>query len=332
MDGQQPLVSICVISYNSSEFVLETLESAKAQTYKNIELIISDDGSSDNTIEICKNWLSGNKERFVRTELITVEKNTGIPANCNRAVKAAKGKWIKLIAADDILLEDCIIDNIEYVRNHPKIMILFSTMQPFLEENGERKFLEPVKLSQPFLDLTADQQFVEIIFGKMPGVAPTAFIAQQLYEELDYYDEEFKLAEDYPFWLKCTSHQHRFVAMDKLTVLYRRHDNNTGIIKVVNGTIYKDRIQIFNQYLNRIIATEYSTKELTKYYKANYLSFIHYGNYSYNIEALKALRQKAEIGNTFYRLVSFNLFLFKKANIKSRILKGIYYRILYKIY
>jgi alpha-1,3-rhamnosyltransferase len=71
---EQPLVSIVVITYNSSDYVLETLESAKDQTYKNIELIISDDCSTDNTVEICKNWLEENKERFKHTELITVKK------------------------------------------------------------------------------------------------------------------------------------------------------------------------------------------------------------------------------------------------------------------
>ena len=102
-----PLVSIIVITYNSSKYVLETLESAKAQTYQNIELIVSDDCSTDNTVEICHNWIEQNKERFVRTELITVEKNTGIAPNCNRGVKAAKGEWVKLIAGDDVLHQNC---------------------------------------------------------------------------------------------------------------------------------------------------------------------------------------------------------------------------------
>ena len=99
-----PLVSISVITYNSSKYVIETLDSAKAQTYQNIELIISDDCSTDNTVEICKNWINDNKERFVRTELITVKKNTGISPNCNRANNAANGEWIKEIAGDEIEL------------------------------------------------------------------------------------------------------------------------------------------------------------------------------------------------------------------------------------
>lgn len=54
---KNPLVSVIVITYNSSKYVLETLNSVAAQTYDNIELIISDDCSVDNTVEICRNWL-----------------------------------------------------------------------------------------------------------------------------------------------------------------------------------------------------------------------------------------------------------------------------------
>ncbi|MDR0890977.1 MAG: glycosyltransferase [Endomicrobium sp.] len=51
-----PLVSVCVITYNSSKYVLETLESIKTQTYQNIELIVSDDCSTDDTVEVCENY------------------------------------------------------------------------------------------------------------------------------------------------------------------------------------------------------------------------------------------------------------------------------------
>ena len=103
-----PLVSIIVISYNSSKYVLETLESAKAQTYQNLELIISDDCSTDNTVKLCDTWLKDNKSRFTKTKLITVEKNLGIPKNCNRALYTAEGDWTKLIAGDDILMPNCV--------------------------------------------------------------------------------------------------------------------------------------------------------------------------------------------------------------------------------
>lgn len=323
-----PLVAICIITYNSADFVLETLNSVKDQSHQNMELIISDDASSDSTVELCKNWLQENSGFFLRTQLITVDQNTGIPANCNRALKATHGKWIKLIAGDDILLKDCIADNIKYIRKNPETELLFSAMRPFLVENKEKKFFEAVKLSQTFLDLNADQQFVEIIFGKMEGVAPTAFIAKELFNKLGYYDEEFKLAEDYPFWLKCTAQKYRFVSMDKLTVLYRYHSNNTGVAKVLNGTLYRDRIRIFKQYLSRLLATENGRTEFAKYYKANCFSFIKFCTESENLELLQNVKKTSKISNLYYLMMRKYLLTFSKNNMISRLLRSFYYRIL----
>lgn len=69
-----PLVSVSIITYNSSSTILETLDSIYSQSYQNIELIVSDDCSTDNTVEICKKWIDEHKDRFVRVELLTVEK------------------------------------------------------------------------------------------------------------------------------------------------------------------------------------------------------------------------------------------------------------------
>ena len=85
--NNSPLVSVCIITYNSSNFILDTLESVKVQTYKDIELIISDDGSKDNTVEVCRKWLMLNKKRFVNIVLLVSEQNLGISANYNRAIK-----------------------------------------------------------------------------------------------------------------------------------------------------------------------------------------------------------------------------------------------------
>lgn len=76
MDNNQllPLVTVCVVTYNSEDFILETLESIKNQTYKNFELIISDDGSSDNTLTVAKKWLEKNDKYFVRTHVVSTEK------------------------------------------------------------------------------------------------------------------------------------------------------------------------------------------------------------------------------------------------------------------
>ena len=102
MEYKKTLVTIGVLAYNSAKTILETLDSIALQTYDNIELIICDDGSTDNTLVVVKTWLKEHVSNFYRTEIVTVNQNTGTPANCNRLLKHSNGEWLKMIAADDL--------------------------------------------------------------------------------------------------------------------------------------------------------------------------------------------------------------------------------------
>ncbi len=97
------LISVVVICYNAETTITETLESVKRQTYPNIELVISDDCSKDSTVDITKEWIERNKERFSNTRLLNSKKNKGVVANCNRGIGAAKGIYIQCVAGDDRL-------------------------------------------------------------------------------------------------------------------------------------------------------------------------------------------------------------------------------------
>lgn len=116
-------VSVIVITYNSSKYVLETLESVKDQDYPNIELIVSDDCSTDDTFEICKKWVDENKSRFSRATVVQTEKNGGICVNYNRGLKEVQGEWVKYIAGEDILMPNCISAFVTSIKRSDKIMI-----------------------------------------------------------------------------------------------------------------------------------------------------------------------------------------------------------------
>ena len=77
---KEELVSVVVVTYNSALTIVETLESVKNQSYQNIELIITDDASKDNTLKLCKDWLDQNGNRFPLFRIIESEKNTGVAA------------------------------------------------------------------------------------------------------------------------------------------------------------------------------------------------------------------------------------------------------------
>lgn len=108
------LVSVIVLSYRSAETIVETLDSIKNQTYPNIELIVTDDASPDNTVQVVRKWIAENKGALASIKLITSDKNTGLPANINRGLKVAKGTYYKGIAGDDYMTKDAIESYVQF--------------------------------------------------------------------------------------------------------------------------------------------------------------------------------------------------------------------------
>lgn len=250
-----PLVSINVITYNSSKFVLETLESAKAQTYQNIELIVSDDCSTDNTVEICREWIEKNKDRFVRTELITVEKNTGIAANCNRAVKACRGEWIKGIAGDDALMHNCIDVYIDHIKEFPNKLVLYSNVAHYIgtlkEEQRQEIFkTENLKISQP--EIKAKEQF-EILLRINKVWAGSLFIARKIFDEIGYYDDSVRLWEDRPMLLKITKNDIKLHFVNFISCKYRLNPNSVQSQKNKQQLITSFQLERDLYYINNYL-------------------------------------------------------------------------------
>lgn len=218
---EMPLVSVPVITYNSAKTVVETLESIKAQSYPNIELIISDDCSVDNTVELCKIWTAKNKGRFERVEIITVEKNTGVAGNCNRAYAACKGEWVKSIAGDDILLPNCIQDCTTYVLEHPNTIYLFGRCFAFGANENECKQID-LFFDYSFFSLTPDEQLHRLVYERncVPGV--TMFYNRERSNQIGVKDDSrIPLLEDWPRWINLLRAGVKFHFIDKVLVKYR---------------------------------------------------------------------------------------------------------------
>lgn len=111
MNFEKGLVSICIPTYNGAAHIRETIDSVLSQSYKNIEIIINDDGSSDDTLEIVRSF---NDKRI---KIYENEKNRGLPGNWNEAVKRAAGEFTKVLCQDDILAPDSIRYQAEALNN-----------------------------------------------------------------------------------------------------------------------------------------------------------------------------------------------------------------------
>lgn len=243
---QNPLVSIVIVTYNSAKYVLETLESAKCQIYQNIELIITDDHSTDQTLEICQKWITENKKRFVRTQLVTSEKNTGISPNCNRGFQLVQGEWVKSIAGDDILNPDCINTFLKYAESNPKASFIFSDMEIF----GDDECFEKREFVRAWLNrslrifekvTTSEYQHRQILISNTVS-APSMFINSKSFQDLGGFDEDIKLTEDRPLWLNATKKGYKILAIREKLVRYRV--NGTS---VQTGERYKIAKELFLQ-------------------------------------------------------------------------------------
>lgn len=230
------LVSVLLITYNSSRFVLEALDSIHAQSWQDLELIISDDCSNDNTVEICEAWLEQNKERFARTELITVEFNSGIAANCSRALVAARGEWLKYCAGDDALLSDCIANNMEYIQVHTDTRILFSYTRMYRDKFQDAMFirLNPVQPPVSIMNevITPRIQYHRLLVTDCITYTPSSFIHRQTLIGVGGFNQQSQIQEDYPLWLRMTKAGYKLHFMEKETVLYRQHDAATNNMKI----------------------------------------------------------------------------------------------------
>ena len=253
MENKNPLVSIVVITYNSSDFILEALESCKNQTYKNIELIISDDCSTDNTVKKCREWLSNYTNRFERAIIIETKKNTGISANLNRGVNATRANWFKLTAGDDLLLNNCIEDNVNFILSSKEdINIVSSIKISFtVDSNGKKFFFSSGEKSVFFnKNITPEDQY-QLALRHISPTPNTWFLKKKAFVDVGGCDERFPMIEDIPLKLKLLIAGNKFYRLDTKTVLYRVH-NKSVRIKSSDNLIYKD------WFLNSLIPMKYT--------------------------------------------------------------------------
>lgn len=246
-----PLVSVPVITYNSSKTVLETLESIKSQTYQNIELIISDDCSTDDTVQLCQEWVDKNIDRFVNALVIEAPINTGISANCNRAERACQGEWIKIIAGDDILLPECIESLIGYVSNTPDAYIVFGRFVAF---GGNEELCRNVQnlydRNNDILDGLSVEEQKEYVLKCIVPHAPVCFYNRLKFLECGIiYDERIRNVEDYPRWMNVLSKGINFHFLDKYIVKYRVGEGVSFGSREQSAEMYKCRMQIYFYYI-----------------------------------------------------------------------------------
>lgn len=243
-----PLVSIPIVTYNSAEFIIETLESVKAQTYPRLELIVSDDCSKDNTVTLCREWLTKNDSRFVRTQLIEAKHNTGVSANLNRAEAACTGEWVKFLDGDDLLLPTCVQDYMDYVEKHPETIYMFSRIEAFgASEERNRYFTEKV-FDYAIFDLDARKQYEKLIWQNCIMSSTCMYNREKNVELGLRNDERIPLLEDWPRWINVTKKGVQLRFLDKVEVKYRIHEKSLSTSGTISPSYRRSNMLLCKYY------------------------------------------------------------------------------------
>lgn len=227
--ANQELVSVGVLTYNSSNTILETLDSIYNQSYQNIELVISDDCSKDDTVKICREWIAKHNDRFERTIIIANERNKGTSANMNTLHHELRGVWMKGIAGDDVLLPSCIEDCMNYVKEHDAVQWLVGKTKKYIDNIREDCLVKEDHLYTPkrlsALNGSLEEQRRAIVDYSFIE-APAMFMKTEIIGSVGGYNEEYRLIEDWPMHLKLLNAGIKCYFLDKYLVGYRQSANS----------------------------------------------------------------------------------------------------------
>lgn len=285
------LVSIQVLSYNSEDTIVETLDSIKNQTYQNLELIVSDDCSQDKTIEIAKVWIEENAWRFTNVNFLTIDHNTGIPANLNRALKASHGEWSKDIAADDILLPNCIEACVNFISSNKEINWVVGKSRVFRDIFNdtnlvEDSFLYPAEKIKVLSSNLETQRRSILKNNFIGGVA--VFLRTQMLKDLGGYNEQYTLLEDWPMCKKILFAGHRCFFLDEYITGYRINDNSVsiGTNKLFNFRFKESEFLFYKNELFKYYSFSEKTNIKLHFYLCYFFHVLNINNLSHNNERM----------------------------------------------
>lgn len=222
---KKPLISVIVLTYNSARYVEATLDSIYGQSYAGeLELIIGDDCSHDETVAVCEQWFAAYSKRFRRSEIIRAAENRGVVQNINACYKACSGEWVKAIAGDDLLLPHA-LDTLYNAAIFNGVKFVYSALRTFTNADDLSQVEQLRFIPGGPLNKSIDLGYVY----KKPSFwmnAPTFLVSMQLLKEIGYVPELFRNIEDRPLFAKVLASGHKIWHCAEPTALYRTHEES----------------------------------------------------------------------------------------------------------
>lgn len=311
MNINNPLVSVLIPCYNHEKYVDDCIESIINQTYDNIEVLIIDDRSLDNSYQMLMKWKDKLKERFANVLISRNSNNLGVVKTLNKMILMSKGEYIKIIASDDMLTNDCIEKMVIYSQSNKALLYFTNAItidadfkySDYINIDDIKKIETIVYKKKPLDGANVTKNLLEDCYI----FAPTMFIPKSTYNNFGLYDKKY-IMEDFEYLLRVSS-KGCIKYVDEITALYRKNDDSLSRNRTQK---YNDRFirfvldkkEIFDNYSNCL-----DKKTIVNYYNTKILGQL---SDSYDkehfIALIKEMKEK-KIDITFIN--EFKLVLFK---------------------
>lgn len=233
----KPLISIITVVYNGEKYLEETIQSVINQTYDNVEYLIIDGGSTDNTLDIIKKY----EEKI---NYWMSEKDNGIYDAMNKGIDVSSGEIIGIVNADDYLYSDTISNIVNlYVKN--KFDYTYGYLD-YIDESGNKLCeIESIGLNN----------IKYKVFKHMPFLHPTMFVSKNVYKEIGKYNINYRLSADYDFALKLIENNYQGLKLSFKTGCFRLGGVSGGFesIKENHRLLLEHNQNYFLVWLNTLL-------------------------------------------------------------------------------
>jgi glycosyltransferase involved in cell wall biosynthesis len=204
-----PLISVVIPSYNYARYLREAIDSALGQTYPEVEVVVVDNSSTDNTLDVLRSY--GDRIRWFQ------QANEGVSGSRNRGIKESRGEVVAFMDADDAWLPEKLARQMEMLSN-PRVGMVYCGLQ-YVDSQG-RNLERSVKGLR-------GQVLKKLALLEPPGVpacGSSALIRRKCFDEVGGFDRELSISADWDMWRRIACHYEIEFVSDPL-VLYRQHDS-----------------------------------------------------------------------------------------------------------
>jgi len=222
-----PLVSLVTPTYNQAEFLAHTINSVLSQTYPNIEYLVIDDGSTDETPQIIEAYAG--RLKYIK------QSNIGQAATLNRGWNIASGSLLGYLSSDDCLKPTAITELVNALQVNSDAVVAYVDFELIDGSSNSFRHIEAEEYDSKRL-------IVDLICQPGPG----ALFRKQIFEELGGWDESLRQVPDFEFWLRA-SRLGRFVRVPKNLALYRVHEES-GAFRPVSSERSNEIVEVTLKY------------------------------------------------------------------------------------